>query len=114
MDPLTPTTSTLTPAVAHIAETAASLAASLQDRNTRAPRDEASEKKERQKQTVRWVLAAPDRLKGLVEGGRLEEARNNWEEVQKLLEKWDGVQGVDELKQQCSAIMSRDSTNNAG
>ncbi|KAL8901154.1 MAG: hypothetical protein Q9192_000689 [Flavoplaca navasiana] len=114
MDPLTPTTSTLTPAVAHIAETAASLAASLQDRNTQAPRDEALEKKERQKQTVRWVLAAPNRLRGLVEGDRLEEARKNWEEVQKLLEKWDGVQGVDELKRQCSAIMSRDPTKNAG
>ncbi|KAI4099343.1 MAG: hypothetical protein LQ339_006018 [Xanthoria mediterranea] len=119
MDPLTPTTSTLTPAIAHIAETAASLAASLQDRNARdygagGPDDEAMRKKERQRQTVRWVLGAPDRLKRLVEGDRIEEATKDWEEVQKLLQKWNGVQGVDEVRQQCLSIMSGDASDNAG
>ncbi|KAL8755630.1 MAG: hypothetical protein Q9199_003500, partial [Rusavskia elegans] len=111
MDPLTPTTSTLTPAIAHIAETAASLAASLQDRNAKGygakgPEDEAVGKKERQRQTVRWVLGAPKRLKGLVEGGRMEEATKDWEEVQKLLQKWNEVQGANEVRQQCLSIMS--------
>lgn len=111
MDPLTPTTSTLTPAIAHIAETAASLAASLQDRNAKGygakgPEDEVVGKKERQRQTVRWVLDAPNRLKGLVEGGRMEEATKDWEEVQKLLQKWNEVQGVNEVRQQCLSIMS--------
>ena len=114
MDPLTPTTSTLTPAIAHIAEMAASLAASLQDRDARATKDEAFERKQRQRQTVRWILSAPDRLERLVEADRVEEATKDWEEVQKLLEKWNGVHGVDELKQRCSAIMSRNSVDNAG
>ncbi|CAO1602708.1 hypothetical protein XANCAGTX0491_006309 [Xanthoria calcicola] len=119
MDPLTPTTSTLTPAIAHIAETAASLAASLQDRNAidyRAggPEEEAMRKKERQRQTVRWVLGAPDRLKGLVEGDRIEEATKDWEEVQKLLQKWNEVQGVDEVRQQCLSIMNGNASDTAG
>ncbi|KAL8851107.1 MAG: hypothetical protein Q9221_004003 [Calogaya cf. arnoldii] len=114
MDPLTPTTSTLTPAIAHIAETAASLAASLQDRNTEAPEDEALVKKERQRQTVRWVLGAPSRLKGLIEGDQKEEAKKDWDEVQKLLEKWNEVQGVDEVRQQCLSIMDGDASNDAG
>ncbi|KAL8915275.1 MAG: hypothetical protein Q9172_006915 [Xanthocarpia lactea] len=101
MDPLTPTTSTLTPAIAHIAETAASLAESLQNRNTRGndprvPEDTVMLKKERQRQTVRWVLAAPRRLKRLMEEDLREEAIKDWEEVQRLLEKWNGTQGVDE------------------
>ncbi|KAL8697692.1 MAG: hypothetical protein Q9224_002189, partial [Gallowayella concinna] len=114
MDPLTPTTSTLSPAIAHIAETAASLAQTLQERVGQAPEDEAGVKKQRQRETVRWVLDAPIRLKGLVEGGRRDEALEDWEEVQRLLEKWRGVQGADEVKQQCLSIMNKETPNNAG
>ncbi|KAL9000792.1 MAG: hypothetical protein Q9169_000546 [Polycauliona sp. 2 TL-2023] len=114
MDPLTPTTSTLTPAIAHIAETAASLAASLQDRSAQVPEDEASGKKQRQRQTVRWALGAPNRLRGLAEKDRMEEAMEDWEKVQKLLEKWGEVDGVDEIRQQCLAIMHGNDSNHTG
>ncbi|KAL8809584.1 MAG: hypothetical protein Q9223_004522 [Gallowayella weberi] len=114
MDPLTPTTSTLSPAIAHIAETAASLAESMKERIVHVPEDEAGVKRQRQRETVRWVLDAPSRLKGLVEGERREEAMEDWEEVQRLLEKWKGVQGADEVKQQCSSIMSKEILNDAG
>lgn len=92
---------------------------SLQDRNAKdyaagGPEDEAMRKKGRQRQTVRWVLGAPDRLKGLVEGDRIEEATKDWEEVQKLLRKWNEVPGVDEVRQQCLSIMSGDASDNAG
>ncbi|KAL8949256.1 MAG: hypothetical protein Q9183_007621, partial [Haloplaca sp. 2 TL-2023] len=106
MDPLTPTTSTLSPAISHIAETAASLAESLQNRTTQGEdepvaEDDAAAKKQRQKETVRWVLAAPDRLKELMVRGQKEEAVEAWEEVRKLLDKWQGVQGADEVREQC-------------
>ncbi|KAL8805613.1 MAG: hypothetical protein Q9182_001878 [Xanthomendoza sp. 2 TL-2023] len=114
MDPLTPTTSTLSPAIAHIAETAASLADSLQERVAHVPEDDAAVKRQRQRETVRWVLDAPSRLKGLMEGERRDEAMEDWEEVQRLLEKWKGVQGADEVKQQCLSIMSKNLSNDAG
>ncbi|KAI4260883.1 MAG: hypothetical protein LQ352_000038 [Teloschistes flavicans] len=119
MDPLTPTTSTLSPAIAHIAETAVSLAKSVQDRTTKgedvsAADDAAANEKWRQRETVRWVLAAPKRLKALVEDGRNEEARKDWGEVRPLLEKWQGVPGVDEVKEDCLKVMGGEMPDNAG
>ncbi|KAL8673542.1 MAG: hypothetical protein Q9168_002031 [Polycauliona sp. 1 TL-2023] len=114
MGPLTPTTSTLTPAIAHIAETAASLATSLQSRSAQAPEDEALAKQQRHRQTVRWVLGAPNRLRDLVEEDRTEEARKDWEQVKNLLQRWNEVQGVDEVRQQCLAIMRVDDANTTG
>ncbi|KAL8711083.1 MAG: hypothetical protein Q9220_004464 [cf. Caloplaca sp. 1 TL-2023] len=116
MDPLTPSTSTLAPAISHIAETAASLAKTVPNSNiTEAiADDEARVKKQRQKETVRWVLAAPDRLKKLVAEGRREEAIADWAEVQRLLEKWKGVQGTEEVRDQCSEVMTTESTKDEG
>lgn len=121
MDPLIPTTSTLSPAIAHIAETAASLAESLQERRS-GPNDnaeiqgrdnDAQVAKQRQRDTVRWVLAAPRRLRSLVEAGRREEATEDWQEVQRLLEKWQGVEGVEEVKERCSEVMGTDTASEA-
>ncbi|KAL8949867.1 MAG: hypothetical protein Q9222_004060 [Ikaeria aurantiellina] len=108
MDPLTPTTSTLAPAISHIAETAASLAKTVPN-NVNSEEDEAKVKKRRQRETVRWVLAAPDRLRRLVAEGKKEEAVADWEEVRRLLEKWEGVQGAEEVKGQCLEVMSAES-----
>ena len=119
MDPLTPTTSTLSPAISHIAETAASLAESLQDRtphgvDEQVVDDDAVAKKQRQRETVRWVLAAPDRLKELMQTGRKEEAVEDWEDVRKLLDKWQGVQDADEVKEQCLKVMDEETRHDAG
>lgn len=125
MDPLTPTTSTLSPAISHIAETAAALAKVPQQRMSK--RHEASEtgegaiaekkkkkkKKQQQQQqkkqqeTVRWVLQAPQRLRSMRDANRGDEAAEDWNEVRQLMEKWEGVAGVDEVKNECMQIMAQ-------
>ena len=112
MDPLAPTTSTLSPAIAHIAETAKSLAGSLlpdgvsEDSSAtlrQAEEDRAT--KTKQKETVMWVLRAPERLQMLLADGEKEKAETDWAEIQNLLEKWRGVKGVTELTNRCTKIM---------
>lgn len=113
MDPLTPATSTLSPAVSHIAETAALLATAFRDRSAESNMEkgvdgggESRNARRRQEQaTVRWVLAAPRRLKDLLRAGEEEEAVKEWAEVQRLLGKWEGVAGVEELKNDCVEVM---------
>ncbi|KAL8907983.1 MAG: hypothetical protein Q9207_001057 [Kuettlingeria erythrocarpa] len=124
MDPLIPTTSTLEPAIAHIAETAVSLAESLQGRSGQGEEEKESgeredgdavEMKPRQRETVQWVLAAPARLKDLVEGGQRQKAAEDWAEVRELLEKWEGVEGADEVKKRCLQVMMHEgAANDAG
>ncbi|KAL9595842.1 MAG: hypothetical protein Q9179_004833, partial [Wetmoreana sp. 5 TL-2023] len=119
MDPLTPTTSTLSPAISHIAETAASLAESLQDQSVeggdaKVPEDDMVLRKQRQRETVRWVLAAPNRLQSLLEQGRKEEATKDWEKVKGLLEKWQDVPGAIEVKEQCVKVMGEETSDAAG
>ena len=114
MDPLTPTTSTLAPAISHIAETARSLVGSLQDRSANSNLEYNSEdptvtKKRRRQETVRWVLATPNRLQTLLDAGKLEEANSDWREVDTLLQHWEGVAGVSELKNSCMKILGHDS-----
>lgn len=123
MDPLTPATSTLSPAVSHIAETAALLATAFRDRSAESTVDEkgvdgGEEEEEsrnarrRQEQaTVRWVLAAPTRLKELVRAGEEEKAVEEWAEVQRLLGKWEGVAGVEELKNNCVEVFREGRSN---
>ncbi|KAI4144087.1 MAG: hypothetical protein L6R39_004325, partial [Caloplaca ligustica] len=117
MDPLIPTTSTLEPAIAHIAETAAALAETLHGRSEKVNEEgdgEAMVRKKQQRETVRWVLAAPDRLKTLVDEGRRQEAVEDWEKVRGLLGKWKGVEGADEVEAQCLKIMSEGTGSDAG
>lgn len=113
MDPLTPTTSTLSPAISHILETAASLSSSL---SVRAGQDVQGEwqdvedqddrmNRHRQQETVHWVLATPRRLQTLIGEGRQEEAAGDWLEVRRLLGKWAEVDGVDGIWNQCTEIM---------
>ncbi|OJD35917.1 vacuolar protein sorting-associated protein 51 [Diplodia corticola] len=118
MDPLTPATSTLSPAISHIAETATALSASIAQHALPKSRSSSPasvvdgggkkkkvDEKEKQRQTVRWVLDAPRRLRVKVDAGEVEEAAKEWEEIRGLLEKWNGVQGVDEVKMACEEAM---------
>ncbi|MCJ1475204.1 hypothetical protein MMC13_003864 [Lambiella insularis] len=115
MDPLTPTTSNLAPAIAHIATTAASLAHALRDR-VKVPSIVENvevmglddEGRERQRQTVRWVLDAPRRLQQSVESGERERARRDWEEVRDLLNQWNGTKGVEETRQACEQALTHE------
>jgi hypothetical protein len=122
MDPLAPTTHTLGPAISHIAETAASLSSSLQNSHhskeeglgisIRVEQDEGekteAEKKRKQKETVRWVLDTPRRLREMIDQDQDDEAEREWEEVGKILEKWKDAAGVRELREQCEAIMEEE------
>ncbi|KAI9825312.1 MAG: hypothetical protein M1819_000558 [Sarea resinae] len=110
MDPLTPTTATLTPAISHIAEVSATLATSLQEHLpasptvTKTPEPSAAEdEQKKQRETVRWVLNTPFRLRKLVGEGRREDAEREWEDVKLLLDKWEGTKGVDDIRRECEA-----------
>lgn len=120
MDPLTPATSTLSPAVSHIAETAALLATSFRDRSSASniqgvegERESKNSRKRQEQATVRWVLAAPTRLRAMLEAGDEEEAAKEWTEVQRLLGKWEGVAGVEELRSMCMKVMSEGKSNSS-
>jgi len=124
MDPLAPTTSTLSPAVAHIADTASTLASSLRKRQKGSMgvgdgggvRGGGSgggegggrrwEERKRQKRTVKWVLDAPRRLQEQVDMANKEAAEKEWGEVKRLLERWRGVEGVEEVKGACERVLA--------
>lgn len=121
MDPLAPTTHTLGPAIAHIAETAASLSSSMQTLQKKPdglgidihvqgePQEEEEAVKKRvQQDTVKWVLGTPRRLRDLMDQEQEEEAAKDWEEVSKILDKWKNVAGVDDLRAACESILNED------
>lgn len=117
MDPLAPTTHTLAPAISHIAETAASLSTSMQalprkpsgiDIRVQSEDSETITRKRNEKDTVRWVLDTPRRLQALIDEDRDEEAEKDWDTVSKILDKWDGVNGVRELRERCEEIMEEE------
>ncbi|KAF2025552.1 hypothetical protein EK21DRAFT_76107 [Setomelanomma holmii] len=124
MDPLAPTTHTLGPAISHIAETAAALSSSMQ---TIPPRPdtlgitvrveeekaekEAAVKKQQQQDTVKWVLDTPRRLREYIDQERDEEAEQDWEEVSKILDKWQSVPGAKELREECETIMQEEDSD---
>lgn len=120
MDPLAPTTHTLGPAISHIAETAASLSASMQSMpkpsglgitvnvEPDAAESKAAQEKRDQKATVRWILDTPRRLQDLIDQEKDEDADKEWEEVSKILDKWGMVSGVAKLREECEAIMSEE------
>jgi hypothetical protein len=121
MDPLAPTTHTLGPAIAHIAETAASLSSSMQglqnkpeglgiDIHVQGDKKEEADaaKKQKQQETVKWVLGTPRRLRDLIDQEQDEEATKEWEEVSKILDKWHNVVGVQDLRAACESILNED------
>jgi hypothetical protein len=120
MDPLAPTTHTLGPAISHIAETATFLSSSMQGLQAQAKpeglgitvrvesddaEEQAKAEKQNQRDTVRWVLDTPRRLRELIEQDRDDEADQEWEQISKILAQWNGVAGVKELREECEDIM---------
>jgi hypothetical protein len=109
MDPMTPTTSTLSPAIGHIAETAARLSADLSKSNVRSAADAAATKR-KQQESVRWVLGASDRIRNLVENDQRDAAEAEWQDISEILSKWSGVKGTEEVRQAClEALKEEDS-----
>jgi hypothetical protein len=103
MDPMTPTTSTLTPAIGHIAETASSLTEGLR-RSLGEPAVEARTKAmatKNQQDVVRWVLAAPQRIRDKMDAGDEDDARDDWSRVSAVLKQWQTVKGADAVRRAC-------------
>ncbi|KAL2815503.1 Vps51/Vps67-domain-containing protein [Aspergillus granulosus] len=103
-------TKTLGPAIAFVAETAAGLIQEGEElrrrmKEAKGSAGDALEGQAAEKETVKWVLAAPKRLEGLVKDGKRADAEEDWDEVRKLLEKWEGVKGVAEVRQACEKVM---------
>ncbi|KAL1582293.1 hypothetical protein WHR41_08986 [Cladosporium halotolerans] len=105
MEPLTPATATLAPAVEHIAETSAALSGALREQHGSGSGSEAERKAQEQRATVRWVLDAPGRLRGLIDAGKREDAEEEWKKVSGLLDKWETVAGVQEVRKACEEAM---------
>ncbi|KAL2045760.1 hypothetical protein N7G274_002191 [Stereocaulon virgatum] len=106
MDPLTARGGMLSPAVGYIAEVAGGLVdRAMVGEGEMGEREEG--KRRRERDTVRWVLGTPRRLGGLLDEGRRGDAEKEWEEVRGLLERWKGVSGVEELKDECERVMGR-------
>lgn len=104
MDPLTQT-SMLVGDIEHIAETAGRLFSELRKEQQHRPIVNGEvgnlKKKCEQQKTVRWVLGTPGRLTRLLEADKRDEAQAEWEIVSRLLDKWNGTDGVDEVRQSC-------------
>lgn len=59
---------------------------------------DAQEDRMKKLHTVRWVVDSPRRFRAMIEDGKKEEAEREWEDILRLLEKWKGVKGVEEVK----------------
>ena len=57
------------------------------------------------RELVRWVLDGPRRLSKMVENGHMQEAEAEWKVIGRLLDKWDGVKGVEEIRKACEEAM---------
>ncbi|KAI0886691.1 Vps51/Vps67-domain-containing protein [Annulohypoxylon maeteangense] len=102
MDPLNPMASTLDPAIAQIYSQASAIRDSLRKSvpppdAARTAAEEARKRKARTKQLATEVLDAPDKIRALVNEGRLEDARQAWKMPRRLLLVWkeQGVGGID-------------------
>lgn len=101
-------TKTLGPAIGFVAETAGSLIQEGEEQRRRMKESKSTEQagsKKAEKETVKWVLGAPTRLERLLADGKKGEADKDWTEVKNLLDKWEGVKGVSELREACSKVM---------
>jgi len=108
MDPLNPMASTLDPAIASIYERAESIKRDMKEGMPgwqRAKSEMGEEEKgklqrrEKMREVVGRVLDSPERVRGLMDEGRVEEARRVWGPTLRLLERWKerGVGGDDVL-----------------
>lgn len=107
MDPMTPTTHTLGPAIGHIADTAKGLTEEL--KNTHGGQAAALKAKEaqrrKQQESVRWILATPRRLEKWVQEGDPDSARAEWAKVKPLLEQWQEVKGASAVRAKCLQVL---------
>ncbi|KAL4960778.1 COG1/VPS51 family protein [Aspergillus stella-maris] len=100
-------TKTLGPAIAFVAETAAGLIKEGEEIRGRMGGSEEDKANKAKKDTVKWVLGASGRLEELIKEGNRDEAERDWEEVRGLLAKWEGTNGVAEIREACEKVMEK-------
>ncbi|KAJ5711691.1 Vacuolar protein sorting-associated protein 51 [Penicillium malachiteum] len=104
-------TKTLGPAIAFVAETAGGLIKEGEEQRKKIKEAREQEpvldSQRGQKETVKWVLGAPERLKGLLQDKKTEEAEKDWKEVRRLLDAWGKVKGVAEVREACEKVMGK-------
>lgn len=101
-------TKTLGPAIGFVADTAGGLIQEGEEQRRRMKESRSTDQAagaKAEKETVKWVLGAPSRLEKLLADGKKEEADKDWAEVKDLLDKWEGVKGVAEVKGACEKTM---------
>lgn len=103
-------TKTLGPAISFVAETAGGLIKEGEEHRRRIKQEQsqraAPTHNKNEKETVQWVLAAPQRLEKLLAEDNREDAVKDWDEVRKLLDAWGQVKGVAEIREACESIMN--------
>jgi hypothetical protein len=62
-------------------------------------------KRERDVQTVQWVLGAPERLRGMARQNKRDEMEKEWSSIKKILDRWKDVQGVSEVRLACENVL---------
>ena len=93
-------------AVGDVARMAEELSGNSNDSGTAEVERSKRAKAERDKrETVRWVLGGPERLRGMVEEEKMDQAQAEWKVIRALLGKWEGVKGVQETRKACSDAM---------
>jgi vacuolar protein sorting-associated protein 51 len=102
MDPLNPMASTLDPAIAQIYSQASAIRDDLreavpQENETQKEAEQSRQIRLRTKQLAMEVLETPDKLRIMVNDGRLEQARQAWKMPRQLLQTWKskGIGGSD-------------------
>ena len=105
MDPLTPMTGGLRPTIDGIAKMAAALARQPTPARTSATFEGTKKPTRDQRNTVRWVLDTPNRLRVFVDNGNRQAAKEDWDEIYPILEKWQGTSGVEDLRQECLQVL---------
>ena len=101
-------------AMEHIVGVAEELAGGWEEGNRGRMTDMTRRKRRKgieERQMVRWVVDAPDRLKGMVNKGEVEAAEKDWKMVSKCLEVWEskGVKGSSEVREKCVGVMEEKS-----
>ncbi|KAK0611556.1 Vps51/Vps67-domain-containing protein, partial [Immersiella caudata] len=112
MDPLNPMAGTLDLVVAKIYEQASGLREELRKGIPEPKREsDAGERRKRTTDLARGVLEVPGKLRTLVEQGRIEDAKREWEMPRRLLERWRerglGGKDVEKLIEEGDAIVGR-------
>lgn len=103
---------TLSPAVGFVAETATTLVREQEAAATRTAQEKSEGGRNKrtvlERETVKWALDTPQRLRELLAQEKRPEAEADWAEIEPLLTKWEGVKGTQELRKECEDIMKQD------